>query len=292
MIRTICNECLKAEISDTGAELQSLIEQKTGMQVIWQKDPEWWMRQTPVLFPNVGHCYHDQYHLNGNVYKALQHGFARDMEFTCIEQDENKVVHELCDNEQTRSLFPFHWKLQITHQLNEKSLEVQWKVTNTGTETMYFTIGAHTGYCLPMISNTCKEDYELVFNKQDEIEYFLSDSKTGTVVTDKSYTLHLNEGRVSVTEDLFEKDVLIIDGNQVDGVGIAEKGKDPKVMISCKEFPSFGIWSKPGAPFICLEPWAGRADDYRFEDDISRKKDINRLEPESIFRKEFIIHVA
>ena len=118
---------------------------------------------------------------------------------------------------------------------------------------MYFTIGAHTGYRLPMIDSTPKEDYELVFNKCDEIEYYLTDLETGTVVTDKSYILALKEGRIPVTEDLFEKDVLIIDGNQVDFVGIAEKGKKPKVMISCKGFPSFGIWSKPGAPFIWQE---------------------------------------
>ena len=291
MIRTISNEYLTAGISDTGAELQSLVEKKTGIQIIWQKDPEWWVRQAPVLFPNVGHCYHDQYRLNGHVYKALQHGFARDMEFACIDQSENKVVHELCDNEQTRSLFPFHWKFRITHLLDGNNLTVQWEIVNTGTETMYFTIGAHTGYRLPMIDSTPKEDYELVFNKCDEIEYYLTDLETGTVVTDKSYILALKEGRIPVTEDLFEKDVLIIDGTQVDFVGIAEKGKKPKVMISCKGFPSFGIWSKPGAPFICLEPWAGRADDFGFEEDISKKKDINRVEPQSIFKKEFTIHI-
>lgn len=285
------NQHLVVTVADAGAELISIYDKENQRELIWEADPKYWKRHAPVLFPNVGKHYLNRYLYNGKTYEAKQHGFARDMEFTCISHTTDTVTHRLAANEETSAVYPFDFILEITHHLVGNEIAVQWKVTNAGNEPMYFTIGGHPAFKVPILENTKQTDYQLIFEEKDSLEYILVDGATGTAVNEAVYSLDLNQSRCHITEYMFDKDALIFDEGQIRWAAIGFPDGSPYVAIDCKGFPNFGIWTVPGAPFVCLEPWDGRCDNMGFEKDLSEKPGINSLASGLIYNKEYKIIV-
>lgn len=291
MIHTLENKFLRVSITDLGAELISIYDKQKEREVIWQADPAWWKRRTPVLFPNVGRHYHDRYTVSGQEYPSKQHGFARDTEFTCIQSSDTSVTHEMQSDENTRAAYPFDFILQITHTLEGQELFISWKVINKSAGNMYFTIGAHPGFRVPVIEGTSCGDYSLSFEGQDSLQYLLLDTSTGTAVPDKEYTLTLTDGTCPLDPHMFDHDALIFDGGQISRAGILLPDGSPYLEIRCEGFPSFGIWAVPGAPFVCLEPWMGRCDNCGYTGSLEEKTNVNTLKPEEIFEKSYSIRI-
>lgn len=290
MLQTIENEFLKISVNDHGAELCSIFDKKNGREVIWQADPTYWKRHAPVLFPNVGRHYQDHYRINGREYSSSQHGFARDSEFTCKEVSKNSITHCLKSSEQTRRNYPFDFELVIRHTIENNKISINWEVSNAGKDTMYFTIGGHPAFNVPVGGIGRKEDYSLFFDGQDSLTYFLLDPSSGTAVTDSIKTLKLSHGTCPVDAHMFDHDALIFD-HQIEKAGIALPDGTPYLEVTCPGFPNFGIWSVPGSSFICLEPWMGRCDDFGFTACISQKNDINVLAPEAVFHASYQITI-
>lgn len=292
MNHTLENHVMSITVSDHGAELISIYDKEKEREVLWQADPAFWNRHAPLLFPHVGKYFNDECHYNGKIFRTRQHGFARDMDFSCIEKTKDSITHRLVSTEETRAYLPFDFTLTVTHRLSDKNISIIWEVKNSGQDTMYFTIGGHPAFRVPILPDTKQTDYCLLFQtKADHLNYLLVEPGTGTASRKKVYALPLDHGRAAITANLFDNDALIFDDNQFDWVAIGYPDGTPYVSLSCKGFPNFGIWSLPGAPYICLEPWIGRCDDFGFIDDISKKENIIKLLSQEIFNSSYAITI-
>lgn len=292
MKHTMENEYLRISVDDHGAELVSIYDKTNQRELLWQADPAFWRRHAPILFPHVGKHYNNEYHYNGQIYQTHQHGFARDLEFSCLSASGSSVTHRLTATEETKAYFPFDFSLDVTHTLHGRELTVTWEVVNRGTQTMYFTIGGHPAFRVPILPDTRQTDYCLLFDTDaDHLNYLLLDPKSGTAVKDETYDLPLNHGRAAITSDMFDRDALVFDDSQIEYAAIGYPDGSPYLSVSCKGFPNFGIWSVPGAPYICLEPWIGRCDDFGFVGDLSERPGILSLPAEEVFRRNYTIKV-
>lgn len=291
-IFTMKNSKLTVAIADAGAELISIFDNSNQRELLWQADPKFWNRHAPVLFPNVGKYYGGCFLYEGKEYPEGQHGFARDMEFDQIEGNDTMVKHRLVSNDETRQRYPFDFQFDVTHHLNGNRLTVQWDVVNQGDKTMYFTIGGHPAFRVEILPNTQFEDYFLQFASDvDELSYLLLDLASGTAMPDKALPLHLHNHQLRLKKDMFDKDALIFDGGQIQWVALSLPDGSPYIALESKDFPNFGIWSKPGAPYVCLEPWCGRCDNQGFDKDISEKPGIIALASGETFEKAYDIIV-
>lgn len=289
------NQYLLVEASEDGAEITKIYNKEDGTDIIWEGNPEFWKRHSPVLFPNVGKTYKNKMLINGEEYTTSQHGFARDSVFECVESTDSMVSFLLNSSEETKKKYPFDFKLFINYYLEGKEVKVEWKVENTGNETMYFTIGAHPAFRFAK-KDEVKSDYILKFPGKDQLEYILVDKETedgmGTAIPEEKRTLKLENNTYVLNEEIFDNDALILDGTQIEEAWVCHKDGTPYVGMKCEEFPSFGIWSVKDAPFVCLEPWMGRCDDRGFNKEISQKNNINKVEPGKEFLKAYTIIVA
>lgn len=267
------NEFLRVTIADAGAELISVWDKASGQERIWTGEPEIWNRHAPILFPFVGKVADGKYRIGGKEYAMkTQHGFARDQVFACVEKTDVSVTHCLTASEQTRAIYPYEFKLTICHKLLPgKQLGIEWTIENLGEDKMFFSIGGHPGFMMP--ENIRKEDCLISFPGKKELEY-ISANPSGYIVTQKK-TLTLTDGLAPWQADI--PDTWIFEDDQVKSVGIARPDGTPFVSMSCDAFPMLAVWANPEGPFICLEPWFGRADDEGFTGTIDQKKAMQKL---------------
>ena len=269
------NESLRVTVADAGAELISVWDKEVGQERIWNADPAVWNRHAPILFPFVGKVKDGKYRIGDREYAMkTQHGFARDMAFTCVEKTETSVTHCLMATEQTRAVYPFEFRLTVCHRLlPDKRLSVEWQIENLGGERMLFSIGGHPGFMPP--EGLGKEDCLIAFPGQTALQY-RSANAAGFILPDTK-PLALRDGFAAWQEDI--PDTWIFEDHQVQSVGIARPDGTPFVTLHCEGFPMLAVWANPQGPFICLEPWFGRADDEGFTGTADQKKDMQTLQP-------------
>ena len=282
------NRRLCVEISEMGAEVTRIYDKKNGTEILWEADPAYWKRHSPILFPNVGKTWRNAVLIDGVQYPTSQHGFARDNSFKCISQKTDQASFLFPSTEETKEVYPFEFELIITYTLEEAALRVDWEVRNTGDGEIYFTIGGHPAFRFAG-KDEKKEDYILRFPGKDSLEYILIDMDEAAADPSKVYKLELKDECCPVTEEMFENDALIFDNGQIEEVWICRKDGTPYVGMKCKGFPNFGIWSVKDAPFICLEPWMGRCDDVGFDKELSEKPNVNKAAPGESFRQHYTI---
>ena len=286
------NEQLEIEVKLHGAELCSLKDVESGIQYLRNADPKYWGRTSPVLFPFVGSVRDKKFKYNGTEYPMNQHGFARDTEFEQIAAGEDFVTYRLCADEESKKKYPFDFVLEITHRLENNRLSVEWNVKNVDDKEMYFTIGGHPAFNVNILPDTDFEDYSLVFKEGIEtLSYILIDAENGTPLTDETHKLELTNSKYALKKDMFDKDALVFDNGQIEWAALALPDGKPYIALESKNFPNFGIWSKPGAPYVCLEPWCGRCDNKGFQGEISEKPGINTLKAGEVFKKSYDIIV-
>lgn len=271
-VHTLENEFLRLSIADAGAELISVWDKTTGQERLWTADPAIWNRHAPILFPFVGKVYEGKYRIGEKEYAMkTQHGFARDMDFVCVAETADSVTHRAAATEQTRAIYPFDFQLTICHKLAGKQLFIEWKIENLGAEKMYYAIGGHPGFMAP--KGVRKEDCLISFPGKASLEY-LSANAAGYILPEIK-TLPLENGHARWQADI--PDTWIFEDHQVQTVGIAHPDGTPYITMHCPTFPMLAIWANPDGPFICLEPWYGRADDNGFTGTVEQKKDMQAL---------------
>lgn len=285
------NDVLCVEIAELGAEITKIYDREKNTDILWEGNPVYWKRHSPILFPNVGKTYGNQVLIEGSTYTTVQHGFARDSVFTCVSSSDDAASFLLVSSEETKKVYPYDFELYINYSLRGKELTVEWQVKNCSGKPMFFTIGGHPAFRFGKEGEK-KEDYLLKFPGKEALTYILVDLKTGTAVPDQTYTLELSDGMCPVTEEMFLKDALIFDGGQIEEVWLCRKDGTPYAGMRCEGFPNFGIWSVKDAPFVCLEPWKGRCDNFGFAEDISKKPGIVPLPENEVFIKSYQIIVA
>lgn len=285
------NDVLCVEISELGAELTRVYDKENDTEILWNADPKYWKRHSPILFPNVGKTWENQIHIEGKVYPASAHGFARDTMFTCVEKGANRVTFMMKSTEETKKVYPYEFELFVAYQLSGKEIQVEWKVQNCMDKTMYFTIGGHPAFQFAEAGQG-KDQYCLKFPGKESLTCTGLDLATGTGLPKESYAFELKDGFHELNEEMFSVDTFIFDEGQVEEVWLCKKDGTPYVGVRCPGFLNFGIWSPAGAPFICLEPWAGRCDDQGFSEDLSEKPGINMVAGGETFEKTYQIMIA
>jgi len=279
---TISNKILSASIKHSGAELFSLINNQN-KEYMWNGNPDFWPKHSPILFPIVGSLKNDTYTFDEKEYHLSRHGFARDKEFKLIEKTESSATFSLSYNEETLQKYPFKFELQIIYNLEENKLNIGYKVINKGEIQLPFSIGAHPAFSLPEeFSN-----YSIQFEKKEQLEYSLLEDG---LISNTTATLETSNNTVSLNYKLFENDALVFKALESNSLTIFENSK-PYLKVDFEDFPSLGIWTKENAPFICIEPWFGYSDTLEKSGDILKKEEILLLEANQIFNAEFNIEV-
>ncbi len=267
MFYKIENDKLICEINSHGAELHSLKSKENGKEYIWYGREEIWYGQAPILFPVIGQLNSDRYYYNGKEYNMPKHGLARKLDFEVIECSGNKAVFSLESSSETLEKYPFEFELLAEFRLEENSLINVLSVINKDSKTMYFSIGAHPAF-------NCKVGDKIEFEENETVCTERID-KTNLLM-DEKFPLLDNEKEIVITKEIFEPDALIISGLKSKKLRI--KG-DSEIEFTFGDAPVLGIWAKPGAPYVCIEPWHGINDSHEIKDDISLKREIRSLEP-------------
>ena len=284
------NDVISIEIDSHGAELKSLKKLESDTEYMWCADAKYWGRTSPVLFPFVGSLKDKQFRTKGKIYPMSQHGFARDMEFELLSQTEDEIWFVLASNEETMEKYPYAFTLKLGYRIEHSRVEVIWQVENPGEEMLPFSIGGHPAFNCPIEEGTKQTDYILDFGDVDEI--VSTRIGEGGLVSGCMDVYGLNDGKLAITENLFDHDALIIEDNQTDRVALCRKDGSPYLTVTM-EAPLFGVWSPPGknAPFICLEPWYGRCDSEYFEETLEEREWGNSIEPGKVWKASYFIEV-
>lgn len=288
MIEIIENDSLKVEISTAGAELKSLYHKKKKQEYLWQGNPAWWARRAPVLFPVVGRLNDNSYTTNGKVFSLSQHGFARDKEFVVNERQNDFIVFGLQSNPDSLKIYPYPFALEIVYELIGNKLRIGYEVKNTGSQEMHFSIGAHPGFICPLHSEEKLSDYYIEFEQTETLDRHLLDGGLFNGITEKVIT---NQKKLNLYETLFKKDAIVFKNMKSTYLFLKSRVSDYCLKFEYSGFPYFGIWTKPGASFICLEPWCGIADNMGFKGDLKDKEGMNSLEAGKIFARCFSIEI-
>lgn len=261
-----------------GAELVSI---KTDDGIEKMHDGEsFWNRHSPVLFPIVGKLKDGKTIIDGNEYEMGQHGFARDMEFEEIE--ENSYV--LKSNEETKTRYPYDFELYISYEVNENKVITKYKVVNKDSKTIYFGLGGHPAYACEYTSGKYRLEFEDI---EDRLEiYQLEDGLLKK--NPEKLSKYFRENRIFLDEKTFEKDALIIKNINSSKVYLKTETKTV-FAFEFKGFPFLGVWSKPGAPFVCIEPWQNHTDDVDASGNFVDKENILKLEPNEEFAAEYSV---
>lgn len=284
----IKSEFLKAKINSFGAELNSLQKLDSNCEYIWQADSKYWARHSPILFPIVGRLKEDSYIYKDKKYSMSQHGFARDKKFEVVKNEEDFIEFKLCSDEKSLEIYPFLFELIISYKLEKSKLIISYKVKNKSDKTMFFSIGAHPAFNWSLEENLKKEDYFLEF-EVDKIKRYFLDEK-GLLF--KSDDLKLENNKLFLNEELFKDDALVFNDSNVKQVVFKSNKSKKFVKVNFDNFPYLGIWSKPsGAPFLCIEPWFGVADDKNSNQKIEEKRGINSLKKDEEFSCSYSIEI-
>lgn len=283
---TLENQFLKATFKSQGAELISLKRGET--EYIWQGNPEFWNRHTPVLFPFVGSLKNNSYTYKGISYPMGQHGFARDTNFTVVEHTENTIVFEIQSDDHSRKVYPFDFIFQLKYSLTNTGLTTAYIVKNPVQEDLYFSVGGHPAFNCPFEENQTREEYLLMFDNDKTPEAKLIE---GSLIDHDSRKVFNQGGILELPKNVFDNDAIVFNPNPFSQVDfVHEPTGNTYMSVVFKNFPYLGIWSKnQEAPFVCIEPWYGIADHLDHNQDITDKEGIIKLESQQIFNCEYEI---
>lgn len=311
-MKTLTNGEVTIRVNDHGTELYSL--RCNGREYLWQGDPAYWKRRSPLLFPIVGSVWDGKYRSNNKVYEMGQHGFARDMDFTMIDdapdtEGHPQVFYALRSSTETLKRYPYRFRLEIGYRLLGRTVEVIWRVQNPDPEReLFFQIGAHPAFYWPLLSNqdieagTQAQEATLArHHKRGSFAFDThKDELTRSVITEKGCIdpscpapLPLQPGGIlPLSTETFRNDAIVLENNQVHHVTLRDESDRPYLSLSFNA-PLVGLWSPPGknAPFVCIEPWYGRCDHVRFDGDYEQKDWIQSLAPRKTFEARYQIRI-
>ena len=275
----LSNGILEIEIEPRGAELQSIRRVTALWEYLWQGDATFWDRRSPILFPNVGRVWKNTAFIDGTTYDLQQHGFARDMIFEKIIDEDRHLAFLLRSNDDSHQLWPFNFELRIDYTLLRNTLTVGWSVTNRDTRPMPFQIGAHPGFNYPHYKADDEVHGFLSFNVSDCL--VSTDIVPGGYAGKTTFDVKLPEdGLLPLTNNTFDCDTIVDATGRINRITLHDKDGRPMVTI-CHTMPITALWSPCGgrAPFMCIEPWHGCCDDEGYSGEFTRRKFVETVAP-------------
>lgn len=265
---------LNIEVSSLGAELLSLKDGKQ-KEWLWQAGPQW-PRRSPVLFPIVGKLKDNTAHIENKLYTIPQHGFARDMEFEWTKRKGRSCTLTLLSNDKTLEAYPFPFLLELNYSVTENSLTVAYRVKNTGKTSMPASLGVHPAFIWPIEPNVKKTDHYIAFAHPESADVR---RLHGGLLQKQTFPSPVQGKTLHLSDELFNDDALIFDKLSSTQLVYGLLGK-PALSIKWEGFKELGIWMKPGAHFVCIEPWYGFASPEEFNGEFSKKVGLFHLLPD------------
>jgi galactose mutarotase-like enzyme len=284
---TLENDFLNVNINRLGAELCGLYDKRDYVEHMWNASPEFWPRHAPILFPTVGESKNGKISVNGHEFPMGRHGFARMQEFEVLEQSSNKVLLELKSNASTLENYPFEFVFRVGYELHGPTLIQSFEVINSDQVDIGFQLGGHPAFAVPFRNGENYDEYQIRFDKPQTLErHLLTDKGTYSGETRKFIE---NEDVFGLHYELFREDALVFKNIPSKQVWIQHKNGGKRLQVDYEGFPHLGIWSIPGANYVCIEPWIGCADSVNQPEDFFSKDSIVILSPEQSFKASFTI---
>jgi len=283
------NDHLKVAISAKGAQLSSLYNKHAHIEHMWQADQSIWPWHAPNLFPIVGGLVNNELHVDGQTYNLPRHGFARQSEFEVLETSANHAVFQLAANQETSAVYPYQFAFQVLYDLIDNALRVTYKVINLDDKAIYFSVGGHPAFSVPFGSDGNYEDYYLEFEAAENLETHLLTAEG--YLSGETRPVKLNGKNLFLTRHLFDADALVFQNIQSKIVTIKSIKHRHSLSLEFPHYKHLGIWAKPGANFVCIEPWLGYADAAGSSTDLSQKPAIQKLEKGHVFEAPYYISI-
>lgn len=274
---TICNEKLTLEIASKGGEFQS-IRDVQGQEYLWQGDAASWTDRGPNLFPYIGRMTNKNYTYQNTLYHMDIHGFLPTAEMSLVEQTADALTLGLKSSEETREQYPFEFELEITWKLEGDSIKITYRVKNTDDKKMYFGIGGHPGFKVPMDEGLKFEDYRLDFGENAAPRRILFSEDC--FVLEKDELLELEQGRyLNLHHDMFDDDAIVMKKMPREVVLTGEKSSK-EIKVAFPDMDYLGIWHWPHAEvdYICIEPWSSLPSRKDVIEDLEKQADLLALE--------------
>jgi galactose mutarotase-like enzyme len=287
---TLKNDQLSIGVKKTGAELCSLKKNGSEPEYLWQGNPELWSGQAPNLFPVVGGLKEDTYFFEGHKYSLPRHGFLRNNKnFSLREQHENQLIFQLNYSEETLKIYPFKFTFEISFTLKANEVHVSHRVFNLDEKPLYFSLGGHPAFNVPHYEDESLDDYLLEFDQDMDLKSYTL-TRTGLIKEQTTQVLK-NDKKIKLHKHLFDRDALIFKNIPSKRISLRSKTRGNILIVEYEDFKHLGIWAKPAAPFVCLEPWLGYADVENTNQDFKTKEGINELMPSRDFRASYTIRI-
>ena len=274
-LTTITGRGLSAEIDNHGAQLHALRDAE-GRDLLWDGDPAVWTGRAPLLFPIVGALNHGRYRLDGHAYILPKHGFARTSPFALVEQTTSAAAYILHSSDEILAAYPFRFALRVQFAIDGGVLTMTATVANHDSRDMPASFGFHPALRWPLPYGGARAEHRILFD-QDEPDPIRRIDKEGLVRPDTLPT-PVQGRELVLRDDLFEDDVVILDRVRSRGLTYGPP-TGPKLRIEFPDSPYLGLWTKPGAGYVCIEPWHGVADPQGYDGDLRDKPGVFVLKP-------------
>jgi galactose mutarotase-like enzyme len=272
---TIGSAALTARIDPLGAQLSSLRD-TAGHDLLWDGDPAFWSGRAPLLFPIVGSLAGGAYRLDGKTYALPRHGFARHQPFEVLHASADEVQLRLRPDEQTLAVYPFQFQLRVRFAMREAGLTLTTRVQNDGQTPMPASFGYHPAFRWPLPFGAARARHVITFERDEPGPIRRLDA--AGLVTPLEYPSPVQARRLLLDDTLFSDDVVIFAPVHSQAVSYgADSG--PQIEVRFPETPLLGLWSRPGAPFVCIEPWHGMSDPVGYTGDFAAKPGVFMVPP-------------
>lgn len=286
------NDKLIVEFSTLGGEIRSIKSKKTDTEYLWQGSPQYWTSRSPNLFPIVGRVKEGKYKYKGTEYTINSpHGFVKISELDISEQTANTVVFSMKSSEETKKSYPFDFNYYVSYQLEGEKLSCRYYVMNNSLEPMYFSLGAHPGFNVPMSDGEKFSDYYIEFEGDCRPNEVICDNcfLTGEF---RPYKLE-NDKIIRLRHNLFDNDAIILSLMDSKKLTIKKDGGSKSVTVDFPDFSYLGIWHKPmtDAPYVCIEPWNGLPSNIKDNEELVKKTAILKLKPDETYSAGYSVTV-
>lgn len=286
MKNTLKYKNVEIEVLSTGSELSSY--KVDGKEFIWERNPEFWSNSSPVLFPFVGVLKDGKYTFKDKEYSmTTRHGMARYEDFDLAEKGENFLKFKFSSNEETLKKYPFEFDFFITYTIIDNSLEIKYEVINKSNEDMYFSLGAHPAFALEINENIKLDDYYLEFEKEETAQIY--QLRTDALILNERKDYLKNEKIIKLDKNIFDNDAIIFKDLNSTKVALKCNKNERKLTMDYGKFPFIAFWSKPAAPFVCIEPWFGISDFANCSGKLEEKTGILKLDKNKSFTAKLLL---
>ncbi|KQV82887.1 aldose 1-epimerase family protein [Rhizobium sp. Root1220] len=282
----IANQYLTVDVSSLGAEMQALTT-SDGRSWLWSGDAAFWGGRSPVLFPIVGKAPDDTLAIDGQRYPMGQHGFARRTEFVLASSSATMCRYELASSPATKAVYPFDFLLAVEHAVEGRALTVAAEVSNRDQRPLPFGIGFHPAFVWPL-PGAAGKDHVVTLDNHGEPDLVRLD---GGLISPAKLASPFTAGRLVLSHGMFEKDAMIFPQGAGKGLRYGVEGGS-SMHFSFDNLPNLALWQKPGAPFICIEPWHGTAAEKGGSSELAQRPYSQTLAPGAVARFAFTVEIA